>query len=71
MNLTTLFRGVDRMEGLEKSVLAKLIFSEQTTAKEYAEHLLSAHETLAELSPDNAKEFAAVIHCLRAELGAS
>lgn len=71
MNLTTLFRGVDRMEGLEKSVLAKLIFSEQTTAKEYAEHLLSAHETLAELSLDNAKEFAAVIHCLRAELGAS
>ncbi len=36
--------------------------------QEYASHLLSAHETLTELLPENAKEFVAVIHYLKSDL---
>ncbi|GAK60246.1 hypothetical protein U27_00137 [Candidatus Vecturithrix granuli] len=68
MNLATLFHASDALETVEKSQLSQLAFSEQFSKEEYAEHLLSAHETLAELSPQNASEFAAVIQCLKAEL---
>ena len=68
MNLTTLFHSSEKIEEVGKSTLSKLSFSTQYSTDEYAEHLLSAHETLAELSPSNAKEFASVIQCLRTEL---
>lgn len=68
MNLMTLFHVSDALEVGEKGQLSQLSFSEQFSKDEYAEHLLSAHETLAELSPQNAREFAAVIQCLKAEL---
>ncbi len=68
MSLTTLFRVSENVGVVEKSALSQLSFSGQYSTKEYAEHVLSAHETLAELSPDNAKEFAAVIQCLKADL---
>lgn len=69
MNLNTLFHISKNVKSIEKSALSQVSFSEQFSTREYAEHLLSAHETLAELSPENAKEFAAVIQCFRAELG--
>jgi anti-anti-sigma regulatory factor len=68
MNLTTLFCVSENVGVVEKSTPSQLSFSDQYSAKEYGEHLLSAHETLAELSSDNAKEFAAVIQCLKADL---
>ncbi len=71
MNLNMLFRLVERVGGFEKQMLSRLAFSEQPAVQEYAEHLLSAHETLAELSSENAREFAAVISCLKIELGLS
>lgn len=67
MNLTTLFHVSHNAEVIEKSQLSKLSFAEQRSQREYAEQLLSAHETLAELSSENAKEFAMVIQCLQAE----
>ncbi len=69
MNLTSLFYVSDKVSSIESSNLSQLSFSGQFSKDEYAEHLLSAHETLAELSEDNAKEFAFVIQCLKAELG--
>lgn len=69
MNLNMLFRLVEKVGGFEKQMLSKLAFSEQPVMQEYAEHVLSAHETLAELSADNAREFATVITCLKMELG--
>lgn len=69
MNLNMLFRLVERVEGFEKQMLSRLAFSEQPAMQEYAEHVLSAHETLAELSAENAREFATVITCLKMELG--
>lgn len=68
MNLTTLFCIPENMGPVEKSALSQLVFSSQYSTKEYAGYLLSAHETLAELSPENAKEFAAVIQYLKADL---
>ena len=68
MNLASLFHLADNMNGIEKSFLSQWDISEQYSNQEYAAHLLSAHETLAELSAENAKEFAAVIQCLKAEL---
>ena len=68
MNLTMLFHISENIEAFEKMSLSQLSFSKQQSNEEYAEHLLSAHETLAELSPGNAQEFAAVIQCLKAEL---
>lgn len=68
MNLTTLFHISDNLPVVETDMLSQLSFSEQFSTDEYAEHILSAHETLAELSPQNAKEFADVIQCLKAEL---
>ena len=67
MNLTTLFHISDKIPVVETNTLSQLSFSEQFSSQEYAEHILSAHETLAELSPQNAREFAAVIQCLKAE----
>ncbi len=69
MNLNTLFHISKNVKAIEKDTLSRLLFSEQYSTEEYAQHLLSAHETLAELSLENAREFAAVIHCLRAEQG--
>jgi anti-anti-sigma factor len=68
MNLHTLFHISPDTQLSEKCALAKLSFSEQYSQKEYAEYVLSAHTTLAELSAENAKEFATVIQCLKAEL---
>ena len=70
MNLTTLFQVSDHIQGVDPTLLSKLVFAQQYAATEYAEHLLAAHQTLAELSPENAKEFAAVITCLKADLKA-
>ena len=69
MNLNMLFRLVERVDGFEKQMLSRLAFAEQQGKQEYAEQVLSAHETLAELSAENAKEFATVINCLKLELG--
>lgn len=68
MNLTTLFHISEALEAADNGQLSQLAFSGPMPQEEYAEHLLSAHETLAELSPQNASEFAAVIQCLKAEL---
>lgn len=69
MNLSTLFYMVEGQAGsIKDAPLSKLLLSEQYSTKEYAEYLLSAHETLAELSDDNAKEFASVIQYLKADL---
>jgi len=70
MNLHTLFHVSKDPQISEKSPLLKLSFSEQYSKKKYAEYLLSAHTTLAELSSDNAREFAPVIQCLKSELNA-
>ncbi|PIE33477.1 hypothetical protein CSA56_11785 [candidate division KSB3 bacterium] len=43
-------------------------FRNSMGTQEYASHLLSAHETLTELLPENAKEFVAVIHYLKSDL---
>ncbi len=69
MNLTSLFYVPENVDTIESSNLSQLSFSTQGSKDQYAEHLLSAHETLAELSSDNAKEFAFVIQCLKAEVG--
>jgi anti-anti-sigma regulatory factor len=71
MNLTMLFHLSTEVEGLEGKTLSQLVFSKPTSNKEYAENLLSAHETLAELSEENAKEFAAVIQYLKADFSSS
>jgi anti-anti-sigma factor len=68
MNLNTLFHISQDVQLIEKCGLSQVSFSKQSSQKEYAEQLLSAHETLAELSSDNAKEFATVIQCLKAEV---
>jgi hypothetical protein len=68
MNLTMLFHLSTKVESLEGKALSLLVFSKVASNKEYAENLLSAHETLAELSEENAKEFAAVIQYLKADL---
>lgn len=68
MNLTTLFHISHDIPAVETETLSQLSFSEQFSTDEYAEHILSAHETLAEISPQNAREFASVIECLKAEL---
>ncbi|MBD3305234.1 hypothetical protein GF339_02685 [candidate division KSB3 bacterium] len=69
MNLTTLFHVCDNTDIVQNSTLAHLSFSEEHySTAEYAHHVLSAHETLAQLSPENAREFAAVIRYLQAEI---
>jgi anti-anti-sigma regulatory factor len=68
MNLHTLFHVSQDSQLNEKWALSKLSLSEQYSKKEYAEYVLSAHTTLAELSSDNAREFAFVIQCLKSEL---
>jgi anti-anti-sigma regulatory factor len=68
MNLKTLFHVSQETQFPKKDLLSQLSISEHMNEKEYAEYLLSAHETLAELSEENAREFAAVIACLKAEL---
>lgn len=68
MNLHTLFHISRNTQMSEKSALSKLSLSEPYSKKEYAEYVLSAHTTLAELSSENAREFAFVIQCLKAEL---
>lgn len=70
MNLHTLFHVSQDSQLSEKCALSKLSLSEQYSKKEYAEYVLSAHTTLAELSSDNAREFAFVIQCLKSELNA-
>ncbi len=68
MNLHTLFHISPNVQICEQSALSKLSLSEQYSKQEYAEYVLSAHQTLAELSADNTREFAFVIQCLKAEL---
>ena len=68
MNLNTLFHVSQETQFTTRSALSQVTLSDQVSEQEYAEYLLSAHETLAELSEENAKEFAAVIQCLKAEL---
>ena len=70
MNLTTLFQIAEQVPGIKKNMLSPVVFSEQYGPQEYAAHLLSAHETLAELSPENAREFAAVIQYLKSDMNA-
>jgi anti-anti-sigma regulatory factor len=72
MNLHTLFHVSKDSQVSEKSALLQLSQAQQQYSKqEYAEYLLSAHQTLTELSAENAKEFASVIQCLKAELQAT
>ena len=68
MNLTTLFQVAEHAPGIEHNMLSPLVFSERYGPQEYAAHLLSAHETLAELSPENAREFATVIQFLKNDI---
>lgn len=68
MKLDTLFHVSQDTQFPNHDALSHVSLSDHVTEKEYAEYLLSAHETLAELSEENAKEFAAVIQCLKAEL---
>lgn len=68
MSLDLLFHVSQDQHVPPKSALSPVVLSEHFTEQEYAEYLLSAHQTLAELSADNAKEFAMVIQCLKAEL---
>jgi len=70
MHLNTLFHVSQDTQLTNSNALSQIVLSNHVTQKEYAEYLLSAHETLAELSEENAKEFAAVIQCLKAELDA-
>jgi len=71
MNLNMLFRLAEQVDGFDKQMLLRLTFSETQAKQDYAAHILSAHETLAELSDENAREFATVINCLKLELGLS
>jgi anti-anti-sigma regulatory factor len=72
MNLHTLFHVSKDSQVSEKSALLQLSQTQQQYSKqEYAEYLLSAHQTLTELSAENAKEFASVIQCLKVELQAN
>lgn len=68
MNLNTLFRVSQDSHVSEKIKLLQLSFSQKYSTREYAEYVLSAHQTLAELSSENTKEFAAVIQYLKSEL---
>ena len=68
MKLNTLFHVSQDTQFPKHHALSHVSLSEHVSEKEYAEYLLSAHETLAELSEENAKEFEAVIQCLKAEL---
>ncbi len=69
MNLSTLFYIVEgQADAMKDLPMSRLLLSERYSTKKYAEYVLSAHETLAELSDDNAKEFAAVIQYLKADL---
>lgn len=69
MNLATLFHVSHETRRTTKSALSQVTVSDLVSDQEYAEYVLSAHETLAELSEENAREFADVIQCLKAELG--
>jgi anti-anti-sigma regulatory factor len=68
MHLNTLFHVSQDIQFPNNHALSCVSLSDHVTEKEYAEYLLSAHETLAKLSEENAKEFADVIQCLKAEL---
>lgn len=68
MSLNTLFHVSRNIQLAANSALSQIAVSERVSKQEYAEYLLSAHQTLAELSPENAKDFSLVIECLRAEL---
>ncbi len=68
MNLNTLFHVSQETQFTSKEALTQVTVAEHVTGQEYAEYLLSAHEALADLSEENAQEFAAVIQCLKAEL---
>jgi anti-anti-sigma regulatory factor len=68
MKLNTLFRVSQETQMTEKRALSQVTLADRLSEKEYAKYLFTAHETLAQLSAENAKEFALVIQCLRAEL---
>lgn len=70
MNLTTLFHVSQDAHLTTSETLAPLVVSNQASEQDYARHLLTAHQTLADLSTQNAQEFATVIQCLKAELQA-
>jgi hypothetical protein len=68
MRLNTLFHVSQKIQLSANSALSQVDIPLHLSKHEYAEYVLSAHQTLAELSPENAKEFAFVIECLRQEL---
>jgi anti-anti-sigma regulatory factor len=68
MKLDSLFHVSEDTHITSKSALSQIALPDKFSRKEYAEYLLSAHQTLAELSSENAKEFAMVIDCLKAEV---
>ena len=70
MSLTDLFRVVPySVSGSEQSELSEVGAGASQSREAYAEGVLLAHETLAELSPENEKEFARLIEMLRRETG--
>jgi anti-anti-sigma regulatory factor len=68
MSLDTLFHVSRDTSTMPNSALSQMMLSEHFSEQEYAAYVLAAHQTLAELSTENAKEFATVIECLKAEL---
>lgn len=68
MSLDTLFHVSHDTYTMPNSALSQMMLSEHFSEQEYAAYVLAAHQTLAELSTENAKEFATVIECLKAEL---
>ena len=67
MNLHTLFHIGDALVTEAQCALTKIVQDDPNSKQAYADQVLSAHQTLAELSADNAKEFAAVIQYLKAD----
>jgi anti-anti-sigma regulatory factor len=69
MSLTTLFRVASAASALGPRPGLSVAEAPERGRDERGEGVLLAHETLAELSPENAKEFAVLIEMLREELG--
>jgi anti-anti-sigma regulatory factor len=68
MNLNTLFHVSPDARLTSSHALVQVTLAEHVSDQDYAAYVLSAHETLATLSADNATEFAAVIQCLKTEV---
>lgn len=71
MNLTQLFSVAPDSMGVPAGAWLAIAEGEDRGAGARANGVLSAHEALAELSPENAREFALLIELLRAEVAAA